>query len=185
VQTWTSLLVWLTHDRTYPTGDLVTSVAIPGLPHCTFLSHKALRHIPPQEIFPVASPYALAENLYHEALHQELSATLRWLPSFDGYSAHDLPTLIDIPWRGAKWPHDRVLHAAWIYARLIPFRKLALADEALDPEVRASISASLIQAESALGYLANALEQEVDMFGRDAQAFLLRTIQEAKTVSDG
>lgn len=122
VADWTSLMVWVDADPWQPSSTLVTSVALPSLPHCTFLSNKAARHIPPKQVFSVPTTYALRENLYHESLHQQLSATLLFsdvlIDSYESKKAIRIP----IPWRGAEWEPDRVIHATWVYAKLLPMR---------------------------------------------------------------
>ncbi len=65
IQTWTSLVVWLLRDLHFPSEKQLTSVSIPIFPHCTFVTEKALVHIPPKTIVPAVTLYALQENLFH------------------------------------------------------------------------------------------------------------------------
>ena len=120
IETWTSLIVWLLRDWKTPPDRQITSVAIPLFPHCTFLTERAIIHIPPKVIVPAVTYYALQENLFHEALHQQLSATL----IFEEILTEDwkVHPQIDIPWRNASWRIDRVLHAAWVYSRVTQMR---------------------------------------------------------------
>jgi hypothetical protein len=123
IRDWSTAILWLSKDK-YSKETELTSVAIPILPFCTFLTKKAIRHIPPKTLLPAVTLYGLQENLFHEALHQQLSASLLFrdlVADQDGV----WPT-VAIPWRNKEWPIDRAVHAAWIYKNLIRFRNRAL-----------------------------------------------------------
>jgi hypothetical protein len=121
VLSWTSLVIWM-ERKIGSVTTLLTSATFPKFPHCTFLTDKSFRHIPPNSIASWDSDYALRENLYHESLHQELSALLlhRDILS-EKYSAKTAPK-IPIPWRGAAWEPDRAFHAIYVYSGLLPMR---------------------------------------------------------------
>lgn len=121
----TSLLVWLEGDGSGV--PLLTSSSLPLVPHCSFITDKALRHIPPDTVFDDDSVYALAENLFHESLHQQLSASILVDDLFvTGYDSHHAERT-RVPWRGSDWEPDRVLHATFVYSNLLPMRREALA----------------------------------------------------------
>jgi hypothetical protein len=71
----------------------------------TYLTPLAQRYVPPQTFFSKNSIYPLAENLFHEATHQEI------------YSLMDQGKLLDLPLRGNDGPTIEVLSRA-----LAPFR---------------------------------------------------------------
>lgn len=129
---WTSLFVWLAPDEDNPPDNVLTSVAIPSLPHCSFFSVKALRHIPARHVFDGASLYALAENIYHESLHQQLNASLIFDEKTKVFSEESKLNKVHIPWRDVHWELDRVLHAAWVYSGLQLFRENALESSLLE-----------------------------------------------------
>lgn len=126
VKQWCSMIMWVAPNADAPPETVLTSVAIPTLPHCTILSVKSLRHIPAKHVYEGASTYALAENIFHEALHQQLSASLLFGAKLmtDADAANVRSVLI--PWRNASWEIDRVIHAAWVYSNLQKLRKRAL-----------------------------------------------------------
>ena len=102
---WTSLVIWL-ELFPYSNTDLITSSTFPHFPHCTFLSDKALRHIPPTSISSVDQVYSLAENIFHEALHQELSSTLVFRDIFAEQYSSSQAKKIKVPWRQQYWEPD-------------------------------------------------------------------------------
>ena len=171
IQSWCSMIVWLTRDDNEPPRVGLTSVALPSLPHCTFVSTKAIRHIPPSVILPVVGMYGLQENLFHEALHQQLSATLVFEPLLEeGW--HDAPG-VHIPWRATTWPVDRALHAAWVYHHLASFRaeELARSRDGGSAEKAALVGAhqDALQADR---YLVAALQEHRAQFGPRRAALL-------------
>lgn len=152
-QAWCSLVVWVAPDAARPPKAVLTSVAVPTLPHCTFLSVKSLRHIPARHVHEGASLYALAENLYHEALHQQLSASL----VFADHEASPIAlnrTRVTIPWRdGAAWRLDRVVHAAWVYAHLQRLRLRALSSGSVVTDERRLVEQAAAESAPKLDYL--------------------------------
>lgn len=126
IKQWCSMILWVAPDANTAPKTLLTSVAIPTLPHCTILSVKSLRHIPAKHVYEGASTYALAENIFHEALHQQLSASLVFGSKLmcDADAAN--LSSVHIPWRNASWEIDRVIHAAWVYSNLQKLRLRAL-----------------------------------------------------------
>ncbi len=126
VQQWCSMILWVAPDHENKPETVLTSVAVPTLPHCTILSVKSLRHIPADHVYEGASMYALAENIFHEALHQQLSASLVFGAEIMSDAIDKEIQPIHIPWRNTSWEIDRVLHAAWVYTNLQRLRKRAL-----------------------------------------------------------
>ena len=122
------------------------------LPHCTFVTPKALRHIPPNSVLARDSRYALRENLFHEALHQELAASLL----HEDFLAQDYwssdAQKVPVPWRGGAWEPDRVLHAVYVYLHLLPMRREELR-RASSMEERAWLTQALDGGLGALRYL--------------------------------
>lgn len=171
VAQWCSVIVWLTVDPDDPPETQLTSVALPMFPHCTFVTRKAIRHIPPGVILPVVGLYGLQENLFHEALHQELSATLVF-DDLVAEAASEIPS-VEIPWRSTAWPIDRVLHAAWVYSGLVEFRaeELERGTEG-GPIASAALRSALEDAEAARDYLVNALLAHEHVFAPRGRALL-------------
>ncbi|WP_157179736.1 aKG-HExxH-type peptide beta-hydroxylase [Rhizobium sp. CF142] len=166
VMTWTSQIVWLEFSA-LSSRTMLTSSTFPALPHCTFVTSKALRHLPPMTVQGEENPYFLAENLYHESLHQELST---WLvlgevldPSFDTATSR----LISVPWREQRWEPDRVLHATYVYAGILPLRRKAVSLGLVGSDC-------LAEGERALEYLRSQLDACRSVLRQSGQAFLSR-----------
>lgn len=120
IQDWIRVIVWVERIGKGD-GVEVTSVSIPLLPSAVFVGKKIIRHIPPRHLLSSVSYYAIQENLYHEALHQQLTYHAIVKDLFT-QSPQDMPH-VQIPWRGVSWPVDRALHAAWVYQGLERFRR--------------------------------------------------------------
>jgi hypothetical protein len=146
---WTSQIVWLDVDAN-STYTRLTSSTFPSFPHCTFLTGKATYHIPPLTVSSQEYTYFLAENLYHESLHQKLSCSF----IFDNIIVDDFDSTtigrIPVPWRGQSWEPDRIVHAAFVYIHLVLLRSAALT---LDLNCRDQISSALAAGRDALTYL--------------------------------
>jgi len=143
---------------------LLTSSSLPVLPYWVFVSRKSQRHIPPNTVAQTPSVRFLAENLYHEAIHQVVNINLLtadvFLPEFDSATA----PRIEIPWRAAGgdvrnqfWELDRTLHAVTVYRHLLAFRAVELDDPALSPEERACFETAAAAGREAFEYLVGAL----------------------------
>ena len=110
-------------------SGLLTSVSVPDLPFCSFFSSRAALHIPPHIQVPRPDIHFLAENLYHESVHQKVTLTLlekEWLKP--GYHTLTSPR-VAVPWRTHAassamrlWEIDRVLHAWIVYLSLLHYR---------------------------------------------------------------
>lgn len=153
LMTFTSLIVWLEKDKNRQDVNELTSVALPSLPHCTFITDKALHHIPPLSLFPFRSVYALQENLYHESLHQKLSATIFQKDILvDDYDAQTVER-VPIPWRDSGWQPDRVLHATYVYSKVLKLRKEVIEKETVSKREIAIIEEAFNQGKNSLKYL--------------------------------
>ncbi|GAB3025948.1 aKG-HExxH-type peptide beta-hydroxylase [Natronobiforma cellulositropha] len=162
LEEWTSLIVWL--ERAPGTSATVlTSSTFPAVPHCSFLTEKALRHIPPNSVADEPTDYALRENLYHEALHQQLGATLLHRdvldPSYSAAASQKVP----IPWRESFWEPDRALHAAVVYTGLVEMRADEL-DRDIDDTHRAWLEEATAEAEESLRHLIEELADREGLF---------------------
>lgn len=168
IEDWTSLIVWLECDTSSGHTSL-TSSTFPLLPHCTFVTAKALRHIPPLNIHDSNSIYCLAENIYHEALHQELSSTFLMSDYINpDYNAESCER-IAVPWRGQSWQPDRIVHAAYVYLHLVTLRKLAIHKEFDDTDF---LKRAFSGACGALSYLSSRLEDCEPLFSSEGRALL-------------
>lgn len=157
VYDWTSLLIWL-ESSPYTNASLITSSTFPHFPHCTFLSDKALRHIPPNSISEIDSIYSLAENIFHESLHQGLSNSLVFCDMLSPQYRSSQAKKIKVPWRQQYWEPDRVLHAAYVYANLLRLRDDALSSSLISKDQRSWLALSQKDGEEALEYLLMKLE---------------------------
>lgn len=148
----------------------ITSCTLPDFPLLSLVSRYALRHIPPSTVSPAESPYFLAENIYHESVHQYVNTQIltRGVMA-PGYSSLDSPR-IKVSWRkGAdgqvqEWEVDRALHAATVYTNIINWRLGLIEDSSVPQFVRDATKASVAPAVSAALELYVALEANIDCF---------------------
>lgn len=144
--------------------ECITSASFPKLPDYIFISNKALVHIPPNRIFESPSLYALAENIYHEAIHQHVNAdVLREEIMAEIFDSATSPK-IEISWRRNQearnqfWELDRAYHAACVYSGLLPLRR-KFADAGIK-----EFEAAVLEGEQALAYLLDKLENFHEFF---------------------
>lgn len=145
---------------------LITSCTLPELPSLIVLSEKATRHIPPTTVTDKPSCVLLAENIYHESVHQIVNLGI----IFDGFMAENYSSIstnkIDIPWRknssnrNRAWEPDRALHAAAVYVKLIAWRKYVLGRDDIDEFVKQAIIDSYESAVYSADYLIQSLLNE-------------------------
>lgn len=172
---WTSMVVWLTCS-VGANQSALTSSTFPSLPHCTFLTTKALRHLPPLNIADDDQDYCLAENLYHEALHQQLSTTFALSDCVSANYDCAGAVRIEVPWRGQQWEPDRVVHAVYVYAHLIRLRSIALTVE-VGP--KAFLESALSGGFEALEFLTDSLDECRPMFSEAG----LQTFEAVQTLA--
>jgi hypothetical protein len=131
--------------------DRITSASFPGQPFHIYISNKALLHIPPNSLFSEPSFFALAENIFHEAIHQKVNQQILTGEIFSEHFDSRTAPKIHIKWRSGQalrnqyWEIDRTLHAACVYSGLIELRKKVLQQE-LSGEERAVFMAALAPA---------------------------------------
>lgn len=162
VEDWTSLIVWLEQA---PDADItvLTSSTFPLLPHCTFLTEKARRHIPPNSVAEKSNDYALRENIYHEALHQQIAATLLHRDILNPEYSAARSRRVPIPWRGSAWEPDRALHATVVYTGLIAMREDELKRD-IGTWRREWLEEATAEAHDSLSHLVDRLEERTDLF---------------------
>lgn len=126
VRDFIGLVLWLEADPTRTDVVKIISSSFPTLPHCVVVTDSAAKGVLPNEKFEAFSAWAMAESLYHESLHQVLSATILQDEIFvDSFHAAAGPT-IHAEWRNADWPLDRSLHALFVYANITRMRRRLL-----------------------------------------------------------
>ena len=180
VHDYLSMLIWL--EESEASVESFTSSSFPALPHCAFMTDKALRDIPPDTILPEDSPWALAENLYHESLHQQLSATILQEDILsDAYDARSAPK-ISVPWRSTDWEIDRAFHALYVYSRLLPMREQYARSRDLDPLAAFYIAEAIQKGRAALRYLAEALRAFDCCFTDTGKGLVTQIVSEARSV---
>ncbi|MCS6712008.1 hypothetical protein JSY14_08240 [Brachybacterium sp. EF45031] len=161
----------LAYVRPAPNCDRpITSCTVPDFPQMSFLSGIAGRHIPPLTVIAESSALLLAENIFHESVHQYVNHQLLTQQLLaERYRSDDSPE-VDISWRRnfdgtpQRWQIDRVLHAATVYTNLLAWRYRVLRRPDLsDVERRAFSEAALAGLRSARE-LSVALEDNIDCF---------------------
>ncbi len=183
ISEWTSLIIWVELEHSHNNSvDLLTSSSFPDLPHTTFVSDKAMRHIPPNIIFEEESTYPLKENLFHESLHQEMAALLLHeailSPIYSAVTSKKIP----VPWRGnAHWEPDRVLHAIFVYTHILPMR-LEYLLKSTDPEERETLGRAISEGIKALTYLSEKLTPYDYIFTNKGKQVFNKIINEARGV---
>lgn len=153
----------------------ITSCSLPSLPYVIFISYKAGYHIPPSNVISTKNKVLLAENIYHEAIHQIVNMSIlkkNVLPK--NYSSATSPK-IDIPWRKQQkeernkaWELDRVLHATSVYANLLQFRKKML-NEIVDADFKEFYKEACNSGEESFNNLLNSLYEKLDYFDVDGK----------------
>lgn len=98
----------------------LSSTSFYEFPHCAFVTDLVTRHVSPNVLFPKPSAYALLDNLYHEALHQQLIATMRGVTLLDAAAGN---FTVEVEWRQERWQVEHALHALLVYRRLTEFRR--------------------------------------------------------------
>jgi hypothetical protein len=170
IQDWCSLVVWLEREPERRDVTELTSTSLPMLPFASFVSKKMIRHLPPKHIMPAVNYYGIQENLFHEALHHQLSAFIIQQAVLSKPPA-DAPK-IPIPWRGVSWPIDRVLHAAWVYSGLQDLRRKRLANPVDDQAFNKALGTATEDGAVALEFLANCLMRNRSAFTGAGQAVI-------------
>lgn len=172
VRQWCSMIMWVAPDSENPPETVLTSVAIPALPHCIILSVKSLRHIPANHVYERASAYALAENIFHEALHQKLSASLMFGEGImDDAESANIQS-IHIPWRNSSWKIDRVMHAAWVYTNLQKLRERALSQSNISESEFRFIRGAKLESQPKLIHLRTVLESVKNRLSQSSNDFI-------------
>lgn len=142
----------------------ITSSSFPKLQGIAFISNKAMFHIPPNTIFSEPSFAALAENLFHEAIHQKVNLEVtdgRILTEDFNYQTSPK---IFIHWRSQQearnqnWELDRAFHAACVYSGLLKSRERILNTDIEDFEGK-RFSSSLADGRQSLDYLIGELQR--------------------------
>jgi len=161
------VLLWATSD-----GPGITSSSFPQLPHLTMITDQVLRILLPNTLTESDSTWALAEDLVHEALHQQLSVTLLEHDVFTGdYDAATGPRL-NIYWRDETWTLDRALHALHVYNGLVRLRRGVLRGSVLSSGDCRLVEQALPEAQSAVAFLRDALPQHSHFFTDDGRELL-------------
>jgi hypothetical protein len=148
----------------------VTSCSLPDIPLCVFFSKAALRHVPPLSVSPKDSTHLLAENIYHEAVHQYVNHQIITEGIFvEEYDSRTSP-MVDISWRRnpdgtlQHWQLDRVFHAAMVYGHLTAWRLRALRQLRLDGPTHRTVRQASHDSFTALTELLGALRNHIDVF---------------------
>jgi hypothetical protein len=157
------LLTWLQPSPELTHDPEITSASFPSLPLWIFFSNRATVHIAPSAIGTRPSPRFLADNFYHESVHQAVNGLLLFGDVLvDDYSSERSPR-VKIPWRSSsdarnrEWELDRVFHASMVYESILEYRNSEIADRTIEPWERHIFERSSAAAVDALAYLSAAL----------------------------
>ena len=111
--------------------DTITSLSVPEYPFSCFVSKNALFHLAPNVINYEGREFYLAENLFHEMVHNRVNLELLEQEILvEEYDSESSPR-IHIEWRknadprNNAWQVDRAIHALWVYSYLSKFRSIA------------------------------------------------------------
>lgn len=99
-------------------GTNLLSTSFYELPHGAFFGDLALVRVAPGITFDKASEVALQDNLYHEALHQQLIVTQRRSEMLLPDALGEGGARLFVPWRQTTWSLEHALQAAHVYAHL-------------------------------------------------------------------
>jgi hypothetical protein len=168
----------------------LTSCSLPVIPYCSFISTKALIHLPPKEIAVRPHHAWLAENVFHEAIHNALTVNILagriFVPTF---RACDAPA-VAIPWRADDvqmrnryWPIDRVLHALLVYVGVYCLRVKMLNSD-LDDMERTFLQTTLHSARISMRHLSDALRSSPAFFTKPANLAIRKVCQFIDSTSD-
>lgn len=109
------VVVTLGDGRNLADGAGFSSTSFGEQPGHIYLSSSAQAYLPPSTCLSALSDYALAENLYHEALHQELFRVWRSAPLT---ITAENKSCIYVPWRQTEWTVSHAMQAAYVYSHL-------------------------------------------------------------------
>lgn len=153
----TSMIVWLTPKKMTPPEDLFSCCSFHQLPHCTFLTDLALRHIPANVVFKKNSTYALQENLYHESLHQELCEIIDNHNLFLVDRSELLSIQVSVPWRATEWALEKAVHAFYVYAHLLKMRSHVVNEALVSEDFEDALEKGILEAKRAVTELGNGI----------------------------
>ena len=158
------MMVWLEFDDQDTGESALVASSFPRLPHCVVVTDRAATAVLPNHHLGSFSAWALAESLYHESLHQVLSATILQEEVFVEEFTADEAATIHAAWRNADWTLDRSLHALFVYAGISSMRRRLLDLNKTDGIDRTVLAR--VQKESALAatHLGAALDRHRSIF---------------------
>lgn len=171
-------------DQDRPERQL-TSCSLPDFPLAVFFSTHAGRHIPPVTVAAASSPLLLAENVFHEAVHQYVNVQILTgglLPS--DYDSRTAPRM-SIPWRSSpgrdvQWEVDRALHAATVYVQLLRWRLDRIVAPQTNAGDRRVLTEAAADAVESCSYLTRALSERVEVFAPRGALFVGRLTRAAE-----
>ncbi|MEV8213184.1 HEXXH motif-containing putative peptide modification protein [Leifsonia sp. NPDC077715] len=186
VRTFITTFGWVEPADDGSSEPLLTSCSLPDLPLMAFVSDMADRHIPPLTVAAEGSPRLLAENIYHESVHQLVNFRILSEDLFrPDYDSRRSP-LVPIAWRRTSikrnqdWPLDRVLHAASVYSQLLDWRLHELRSDILTGTERAAIEKAAVDSLESATFLSAALCENIDWFTPAGALFVGRLAQSAE-----
>lgn len=165
------------------TTNIISSTTFYDYPFCTFFSKCGLFFIPPNTVFFEPNDYAIFDNIYHEALHQELLIQILLDKIFNNYKLVPKENIIPIPWRNTLWTIEHALQAYYVYRHLCISRQLfsqSLKDNIMLEKMKMAILASKYNSE----YLYTQLMNHKHLFMKDCLNLLKALMFENDEHSD-
>lgn len=153
----------------------ITSSSFPIMPLSIFISDKAGFHIPPNNISKDISHRFVAENIYHEAIHQVINMNILLFDIFNENFDSKYSPKIEIPWRynqvkrNQYWELDRAYHATIVYSRVLRYRINELRDESLLAFEKNIFEGAVKSGVDAVTHLIKSLEQYKSYFSANGQ----------------
>ncbi|OUB98421.1 hypothetical protein BK784_16875 [Bacillus thuringiensis serovar medellin] len=171
VQEFVKIIIWVSLKEEYKGRDSqITSSSFPSMPFGIFLSNKAEFHIPPNNIAENISFRYLAENIFHEAIHQAVNMNILLNDILvNDYNSKNSPK-IEIPWRHSQakrnqyWEIDRTYHATVVYSQLIKYRFTQLNDNSISKKEKEFFKEACYNGVEAALYLSDCLLKQKEFF---------------------
>ncbi|KIQ78166.1 hypothetical protein RW25_28215 [Bacillus sp. L_1B0_8] len=187
VKEFIKVFIWVKIKDEYKGKDSqITSSSFPIMPFAIFLSNKAEHHIPPNNISKNSSYLFLAENIYHEAIHQAVNMNILLNDIFiDTYDSKTSPK-IEIPWRSEHmkrnqfWEIDRTFHATVVYSQLIKYRISQLNNVNISEEDKLFLEEASLTGIEAAKYLSESLLEKEAIFTEQGAALIKELFEDIR-----
>lgn len=103
-------------------GSIFSSTSFYELPGHIFFTRLFSRHIAPDVVFSAPVVYAVQENLYHEAIHQQLIAAMEQEDILHRRLVEQERPKIYAAWRDQNWDLEHAIQAFAVYEKVMGLR---------------------------------------------------------------